>query len=68
MFGSMAEPSRKRVVFKPRQVGADWQVDAHIPGGMILSIKGFPTEARAQGWIDGRGAKTWRLHYGFADE
>lgn len=68
MFGTMAESSTKRVVFKPRQVGIDWQIDAHIPGGMILSIKGFSTEALAQEWIDGRGAKTWRRQYGFLDE
>jgi hypothetical protein len=68
IFGAMATASTKRVVFKPRQVGTDWQVDAHLPGGMILCIKGFSTETRAQEWIDGRGAKTWRRQYGFSDE
>lgn len=68
IFGAMATASTKRVVFEPRQVGTDWQVDAQLPGGMILCIKGFSTEARAQQWIDGRGAKTWRRQYGFTDE
>jgi hypothetical protein len=68
MFGTMAEPSKKRVIFKPSHVGSDWQIEAHIPSGMILYIQGFPNEARAQEWIDGRGAKTWRRQYGFSDE
>ncbi len=55
MFGSVAEPSTRRVIFKPRPIGDEWQIEAHIPGGMILYIKGFLTDARAKEWIHGRG-------------
>jgi hypothetical protein len=68
MFGSMAKSSTKRVIFKPRQVGDEWQIEAHIPGGMILYIKGFSTEALAKEWIEGPGANTWRRQYGFSNE
>jgi hypothetical protein len=67
IFRLMSKAPRVKVTFKPKRIAeGDWQIEAHCPGVETRYIKGLPSKAAVDEWMQGTLRIDWLRSQGYA--